>query len=52
MFNSKLTKNCTEWGLKYAHKRNIGYAFSEVNVKIFSLNLSDRNIYNINIELL
>lgn len=52
MFNSKFTRNCTEWGLKYVQKKNAKYAFDEPSKNITKLNLDDRNIYQIDIGLL
>jgi hypothetical protein len=31
MYNSKLTKHCTAWGLKYAHNRSIEFAYDPVH---------------------
>lgn len=50
MFNSKFTKHCTEWGLKYAHYKTIAGAYTE-NGKIYNLDLDDRDIYNIDVYL-
>ena len=46
MFNSKLTKNCTEWAIKYVQNRDISSVNIE-NAKIYTLNLDNRNIFNI-----
>ena len=51
MFNSKFTKHCTEWGLKYAHYKTISGTSIE-NGKIYNLDLDDRDIYKIDYYLL
>ena len=50
MFNSKFTRHCTEWGLKYAHHKTIAGALSE-NGKVYALDLDDRDIYKIDYYL-
>lgn len=30
IYNSKFTKHCTPWGLKYAHNRNLEFAYDPV----------------------
>lgn len=52
LFNSKFTKHCTEWGLKYAHYRKVADASNIENGKIYTLNLDDRNIFIIDLTLI
>lgn len=51
IFNSEFTRNCTEWGLKYASCRDLKTAAVTENGKIFTLNLDNRNIFNIDPSL-
>ena len=45
IFNSKFTCHTTEWGIKYAHFRNVAAATNNYNGGIFTLDLEDRNIF-------
>ena len=48
MYNSKFTKNCTSWGLKYAHNRDIKMANDPRNDQIYKLNLDERGLFRLN----
>lgn len=52
LFNSKFTKHCTEWGLKFAHYRKVADASNIENGKIYTLDLDDRNIFKIDLTLI
>lgn len=51
MYNSKLTKHCTAWGLKYAHNRSIEFAYDPVHQHVYQLNLDDRNIFCVDLTI-
>ncbi len=52
LFNSKFTKHCTEWGLKFSQYRNVTSAAEIENGKIYTLDLDDRNIFIIDLTLI
>ena len=52
LYNSKFTKHCTTWGVKYAHDRNLEFAYDPVLEHVFQLNLDDRNIFAIDLTVL
>lgn len=51
MWNSKFTKHCTEWGLKYSNYKSVSAAANTENSKVYVLDLDDRNIFNIDQSL-
>lgn len=51
LLNSKFTKNCGEWGIKYAHSKNIAHASNTPKHEIYTLNLDNRNIFAIDLSV-
>ena len=52
IFNSKFTKHCLGWGLKFAHSGKLSEANDPDNTKTKVLNLDDRNIFEVDIAVL
>lgn len=52
IFNSQFTKHCTAWGIKYAHDRNLEFAYDPILEHVYQLNLEDRNIFAIDLAIL
>jgi hypothetical protein len=51
LFNSKFTKHCTVWGLKFASLKQARAASTTENGKVYTLNLDNRDVFNIDISL-
>ena len=52
VFNSKFTKHCSEFGIKYSQTKNLADTFNEHPNNIASLNLDERNVFEINVDVL
>jgi hypothetical protein len=52
LYNSKFTKHCSEWGVKFAHSKTLNFANNADKHNIFTLNLDARNVFNIDIGIL
>lgn len=52
IFNSKFTKHCSEWGIKYCQRRKLVDAFQENAKDMVSLNLDERDIFVIDVDVL